>query len=120
MQLGRGDVGRGRQRLKPAAPQERGAAGFTAQIDASSLRIGDRVVAFLAPHEQTRQATWRVYLDLDLVPLAVAHEVRRPVPNRVLMPKLEGNLLEDIVHLGGTVWIKSFAPRNACEFIENS
>src|SRR5258707_429534 len=75
----------------------------------SSLGIGNREVALFAADEQARQATRRGDLDLNPVPLAVADKVRRPVADRVLVTKFEGNLLEDVVHLGCGTRIKSFA-----------
>src|SRR4029079_12849375 len=66
------------------------------------LRIRDGVVTFSAPDEQAGKPARWMDRNLDLVPLAVAHKVSRPVTDRVLVTKFKRNLLEDVVHFRGT------------------
>src|SRR6266403_431460 len=75
----------------------------------SSLGIGNREVALFAADEQARQATRWGDLHLDPVPLAVVNKVRGPVADRVLVTEFEGDLLEDVVHLGCGTRVKSLA-----------
>src|SRR5262245_36067863 len=120
MQTGWGGVGRrepetlvsdsGRSELKPHRPKS----------GPLSLRIGDRVVTLFAPHEQPGQATRRFNVDLDLVPLAVADEVRRSITDRVLVPKLKGDLLEDVIHFSGAIGIKGLTARDSSQLVENA
>src|SRR2546423_4260902 len=54
------------------------------------------------------------------MPFAVVREVRRAIPDRVLVAQLQSDLLEDIVHLCRAARIKSFASGNSGEFIEGA
>src|SRR5581483_10985682 len=83
------------------------------------LRIRDGEISFFAPHEQARQASRRTNFDFDFVPLAVASEIRGPIAYRILMTKLERNLLKNVIHLSATARIKSFAPRDARQLVQN-
>src|SRR5206468_638913 len=82
--------------------------------------IGDREISFFAPHEEPRQAARRMDRHFDLVPLAVAVEVRGLVANRILVPKFQRNLFKDVIHLSAAPGIKSFPARDTGEFIEDA
>src|SRR5436305_12222320 len=84
------------------------------------FRVGDREISFFATHEQARQAARRMHRHFDLVPLTVAGEVRRLVPNRILMAKFQRDLFEDVVHLSAAARIESFTARHTGELIENA
>src|SRR6266478_402259 len=82
------------------------------------FRVGDREVAFFVAGKQTRQAPWRRYLHLDLMPLAV--EIRHPITDGILVTKFQRNLLEDVIHLSSAARIESFAARDTGEFVQDA
>src|SRR6185436_10885588 len=71
-----------------------------------SLGVGDRVISFFTPDKQSRQSARRVDLNFDAVPLAVIDEVRRAVSDGILMSQFEGDLFEDVIHLGVGPWVE--------------
>src|SRR5205814_9530574 len=84
------------------------------------FRVGDREISFFATHEQTRQAARRMHRHFNLVPLIVAVEVRRLVPNRILVPKFQRDLFEDVIHLSAAARVASLTAGHTCEFIEDA
>src|SRR2546430_12673100 len=84
------------------------------------FRVGDREISFFATHEQARQAARRMHRHFNLVPLTVAVEVRRLVPNRILVPKFQRDLFEDVIHLSAAARVERFTARYTGEFIEDA
>src|SRR5688572_17950377 len=78
------------------------------------------VVAFFGSYKQAWQTARRRYLHLDLAPLAVVSEVRRLVPDGILVTQFQRNLLEDVVHFGWAAREKSLAPGNTGQLIEDA
>ena len=62
-------------------PREMLAPGTPPPAHSKSLWIGDREISFFAAHKQSRQAARRIHFDFNLVPLAVAGEIRWSIPD---------------------------------------
>ena len=93
-------------------------SGAAAKGDLTSA--GDCVVTFFGSNEELWQASWRGDFHLNFMPAAVVDEVVWFVTNRILVSQLECDLLEDVVHLGGTSGKESLAAGNAGEFVEDA
>src|SRR5205085_4181553 len=72
-------------------------------------RVQRRIITVFTAHEQVRQPARRRDLDLDAMPAPVVREVRRLIADGILMAQLDGDALEDFVHLGGRFREESLA-----------
>src|SRR5574337_1151992 len=61
---------------------------------------------------ERRQALGRIQFDLDPPPATVADQVRRSVPNHVLVSQFDGNLLSDVRQFVGIFDAEHPAPRD--------
>src|ERR1044072_5967869 len=78
------------------------------------------VVAFLGAHKQPRQTARRRDSYPHPMPLAVVGKCLGFVTDRILVPQLEGNLFENIVHFGRGTWETRLAAGNTGELVDNS
>src|SRR5215217_1335032 len=100
--------------------KDAGEVSLSCRSRLNSTRASRGVVAFLGTNEQPRQAAWRRDFHLNFMPLAVIRKCVRLVADRVLMPQLQGNLLENIVHLRRGTWEESLASGNAGKLVESA
>src|SRR4029079_11498182 len=100
-------------------PQSQSCVAETVLLKLSTSSSGS-VITFLGAHKQTRQAARRGDFDFHAVPLAIINETVGFVANRVLVPQLQRDLLENVVHLGRGARKECLASGNARKLIENS